>query len=340
MKALSKYCFILSLTIQFFDYSFSCAQSKKEQIEILNYQKDSLQNLLTRESELYKSEIYKLSLDFNSLESKMKELSRSNENSIKENVILKAQVAELNNKLDSISSLKFGELLKPMVDIEGSSEDCIYNYFYNKSTIVLPRPSDLMNYSFIDILPVGWSKEGVFAYNWVSESVCGLCYAGMSLFDFRTNAELLSHNYNLEPTAEMGEEGSRCNILQVINADKQKEFSYHSITPISDLKMNYIVSSEGSLFVENKIFKIDKNGRKAALVVINPIGEKSQLYEGDLKRFYDSNTENWCEEDIQINGCFYNPLNKRQLIVHLYKIVPCGFEHEDEYSSFFVSVNF
>ncbi len=309
---------------------------------MLNYQKDSLQNLLLRNKESYQNEINKLNFDIKSSESQVKKLSQSNENLIKENTSLKTQVVELKNKLDSISNSKFGELLLPKVDTDAANDDCIYNYYFNKSTIELPENNvefGAGGISMVEILPIGWSHEGVFAYNWVSRDVCGMCSAGLSLFDARTNTELPSHNYNLELTGELGEKSSRCNILKDINADKEKEFSYHNITPISDLKMKFIKSSDGALFVENRKFKIENSNSKGRLISIDQVGERKILHEEKLKKEYNSEYEQWCEDYIQINGCFYNPLDSRQLVIHLYYIVPCGFEHENEHSSFFVSIN-
>ena len=165
-------------------------QSKKEQIEILTFQNDSLRNLLSKNSESFEIEknylnskinknntkIAELNSEIAQLNSRNLELKNTNSNYAEEVSILKNQVLSLNKKLDSISNLKYGELLQPKPDTDETSDDCIYNYYYNESTIELPQNIKEISaggISFVDILPVGWSKEGLFAYNWVAQSECG-----------------------------------------------------------------------------------------------------------------------------------------------------------------------
>ena len=237
MKAFSKYCFIVSLTIQFFDYSFSFAQSKKEQIEVLNYQKDSLELLLIKNKDLYFNEINDLKLERNSLTQKVNELSYENEGLIEKNKELKNQLLSLNQKLDSLFNLKYGQQIVPSYNSEEHNDGCISNYFFNINTIELPRPTGLNNYSFFNILPVGWSEEGVFAYNWVSEDVCGMCSVGLDFFDAKNNTELPSFGYDLEEFGRDEEYNKKCDIIQRMRTDYQNGFEKYTIVPISNLKM-------------------------------------------------------------------------------------------------------
>lgn len=338
MDMISKFTHFAIVVFLLFVNSFSYSQSKKEQIEILSYQKDSLELLLKKNKDSYFNSLTELKIEKNNLLSKVNELKYKNDELVDENNDLKNQIASLNQKLDSISNLQPGIRLVPIINVEETNDDCINRYLFNSNTIELPRPSELMNTSFINILPVGWSAEGVFAYNWVSEDVCGTCSAGLDLFDAKNNTELPSFSYDLQEFGE--DDNKRCEIVEQMKADLQNSFQYNNIVPVSSLKMNYINNTDGGLLIENRIFKIERSSGKGRLIMINQIGEKKILHEEVLKKVYNDYYLQWCEDDIQINGAFYNPLNNKQLIIHLYKIVPCGFEHEDEYSSFFISVNF
>ena len=296
--------------------------------------------LLIKNKDLYFNEINDLKLERNSLTQKVNELSYENEGLIEKNKELKNQLLSLNQKLDSLFNLKYGQQIVPSYNSEEHNDGCISNYFFNINTIELPRPTGLNNYSFFNILPVGWSEEGVFAYNWVSEDVCGMCSVGLDFFDAKNNTELPSFGYDLEEFGRDEEYNKKCDIIQRMRTDYQNGFEKYTIVPISNLKMNYINNVDGGLLADNRIFKIERSNGKGRLIMINQLGDKKVLHEEILKKVYSDYYLNWCEDDMQINGGFFNPLNNKQLIIHLYNIVPCGFEHEDEYSSFFVSVNF
>ena len=325
---MNNYCYIkiTSLLLIFFVLAHqSIGQSKKEKIEALIYQKDSLVNLLSINNKLHKEEISKLNLDKKNLETKIDVLTKKNENALNENLILKNTVASQNSRLDSIFNLKYGELLTPSLDAD---EDSIF-YFLNLKTIELPNSN---------VIPVGWNKDGVFAYyEIIEDGACGKCSGSLNLFDAQNNVNLDSYSYELHTLDNYGKLDA--DLIKKMKSDKQKEFSKYSITSLSDdLKMNFIKSSDESLLVDNKILKIEKKNGMGILFSVNPIGEKNKLFEIKLNKVYNENILMFSEEDILINGCFYNPLNRGQLIIHLIYSIPGGYENENRYYNFFVSL--
>ncbi len=313
----------------------SFAQTKKERILLLNYQKDSLESLLLKNRESYNIELEKIKDDKALMELKIKELSFLNEKLIYNNTTVQKEINNLNQQLDSINQLKLGLLLSPSFD-STQYEDCIGNLLYNKSTITLPFRENKMHTMSYDILPIGWSQNGIFAYYWNWNSVCGWCEVGLSFFDSNTGKDLASYKYNVDGINE-DEERSLCT---KIKNDTQEGFTKFGITPISDMKLFYIKNiEEGDLILENKKIIVEKLEGNGYIISTDETGnESSTLFEKKLNTNYNKYLEFWCSDDLIINGCFYNPLNKKQLIIHLFYIVPCGFEGESEYNDIFVPI--
>ena len=315
----------------------SFAQTKKDKITLLNYQKDSLESLLFKTRESYIIELEKMKDAKALVELKIKELTFLNEKLIYDNTTVQNQIINLKQQLDSINQLKFGLLLSPLVE-STENEGCIMNLLRNKYKIILPFRENVDNYSNVDILPIGWSQKGVFAYYWISNSVCGLCWVGLSFFDYNTGKALASYDYDIQDIEEyQDKERSIC--TKIIN-DTQEGFTKFGITPISDMKLFYIKNiEEGDLILENKKIVVQKLDGKGYLILTEKSGNESRtLFEKKLNTIYVEDYGHWCTDDLIINGCFYNPLNKKQLIIHLFYIVPCGFENEDEYHDFFVPI--
>jgi hypothetical protein len=312
------------------------AQTKKEKIVLLNFQKDSLESLLykTRESNII--ELEKMKADKAIMELRIQELSFLNEKLIGDNKTFINQVINLNQKLDSINQLKLGLLLSSPYD-SLQYDDCIRNLLFNKYTITLPFRENVMNTSEYDILPIGWSQNGIFAYYWNYHSVCGWCNVGLSFFDWNTGKDLISYNYNFDGINQV-EKRSMC--TKIMN-DTQEGFSKFGITPMSELKLFYMKNvEEGDLILDDKKIIIEKLDGKGYLNYIDKTGNDIRtLFEIKLNSIYVKHYESWCTDDLIINGCFHNPLNKNQLIIHLFYIIPCGFENEDQYKDIFVPLD-
>lgn len=356
--------FILGFTI-------GLSQSKKEQIVLLTHQKDSLIFALQLQKDIYNKEMDVLKnknitleqqLEFNTteknklliqqntnkaeivkLQTAMAALNKKYDEQLLQNKASYAIIAKLNRKIDSLSSVSFGTPL-----VESGRErltfiNCIDEYLLNKNTIELPIDSDLVKIFYTlsglpthDIIfPIGWNAEGLFMYNWI---YCyQVCSYGTNIFDVNKNKITITtfHGPVMTGADELynGKNNDSCELLYV---NYNQFIKKYNITPISNLKMNFLQSKDGSIALNDMVFKIEGNANKAQLVVIKN-GQKHIIKQRILKPHYDYNSQSVCENYLLLNGCFFNPLNKNQIIFHMYYVTPCGFENDTSLESEFAS---
>lgn len=329
-------------------------QSKKEQIAFLTHQKDSLLMALQIQKDVYSNDVNVLKNKNNSLEQQLELITtEKNKLIIQQNTnkaeIVKLQstitsldkkydalllqskasyamIAKLNRKIDSLSNVGFGTPLVESGRVSLTFINCI-----DENTIELPVNGFEGYNQMIDrVFPLGWNAEGVFMYNSYNEFSGGY-YFSTEIIDLSKDINIKSFVY--ENVYEKG-------LLEKICSDMYINYNQsiikYNITPISNLKMNFLQSKNGIIALNDMVFKIERSANKAQLVVIKN-RQKQILKEQVLDSYYSNEFLTVCENNLLLNGCFLNPLNKNQIIFHMYFTTPCGFEGETSYSSNFAS---
>jgi len=350
-------------------------QSKKEQIAFLTHQKDSLLMALQIQKDVYSNDLNVLKNKNNSLEQQLELITtEKNKLIIQQNTnkaeIVKLQstitsldkkydalllqskasyamIAKLNRKIDSLSNVGFGTPLVESGRVSLTFVNCIDGYLLNKNTIELPIDSDIVKTDYTlngmtthDIVfPIGWSAEGLFMYNWIN--CYQVCNYGTNIFDVNKNKIIISTLHGPVMTGDdelyKGKNNDSCDRLYV---NYNQFIKKYNITPISNLKMNYLQSKNGIITLQNMAFFIEQNKNIAQLVVLKN-GQKHIIKQQILESHYDYNSKSICENYILLNGCFLNPLNKKQIVFHVFQAEPCGFENdtylESEFASYILS---
>ena len=166
-------------------------------------------------------------------------------------------------------------------------------------------------------------------YNWIGE-FSGACQYRTEIIDLSKNINIKSFTYD-DSNCEMNEKS--CNNMYINYNQSIKKFG---LTPISNLKMNFLESKNGIIVLRDMVFKIERNKNIAQLVVLKN-GQKHIIKQQILESHFNDEYQIVCENDLLLNGCFLNPLNKNQIVFHMYHAYPCGFEGETDYLSNFAS---
>jgi hypothetical protein len=170
--------------------------------------------------------------------------------------------------------------------------------------------------------PIGWSKDGKFAYREVfCDGGCGCCSEKLTVYDIKFNAEIPVNIYNRDDNG---------NILYPTNNLQQQIYSLIKTYKIlATGPGNYIKYEPSKELFEDKSFElIDKKGFYE-LWIKSKSGFLKKIKNGKL----DKGDESYPipPESIGIAGYFINPWNKNELAIALIK-KGWGFENETSYS--------
>lgn len=312
-------------------------QSKKEQIEFLSRQNDSLISVLDRDSRLFKEQIRTCSENVDKLQLAIKNLDSEITILLKERAFLKDQLADLNYQLDSLRLRNDGGILLTASNEEFHMDDCIHEFIHKKLAIQIPYPDEIGNGSVDNVFPLGWNRNDVFAFAIFHESPRGSEGIDIAFYDLksRTNLEYFSFSFNVEDGPNSTE---NCEIIGRIAVFIESGFQKHKITPTNQIRQYYFKVASDEILINDKKIALEKRGKSAELYLYDQGGAKTNLYSHELRSEYDEGYETWCNSWLKISGYFYNPLNPNQYVLHLHDVAPCGFENEDQYSSVFVSL--
>jgi hypothetical protein len=278
------------------------------------------------------------------IQARIEKLTSVNNDNQSELSVLKNRVDSLSNSLIESRSAEraIGVLLKPIgpPEYEDESEDfCIDKYFYDPENIVLPLPQavleDTGHISVRDvehIIPVGWSVDGYMAYYSDLDGPCGgMCGAQFKVFNTKSGELLRLKDYFVD--------GSDCSLLEEIKNDRANVFKKYQLIPLEKLNLFY-TRIFGDCQVEGWRIEIEEKNGKSRVVGFHARKGKVILMEINSRS---SSSEFFpdmdCNVGLFINGYLYSPLNKHEIILHLYSEDYCGgFEGSIVYDSYLVSV--
>ncbi|MFN5318852.1 MAG: hypothetical protein ACK5CY_08425 [Bacteroidia bacterium] len=316
--------------------NFSFGQSRKKIIENLNQKLDSIQHVLKEIQNLYdinlaeikreRGEMLKLKFKSDSLQKKLES----------ENLGLKAKLDALTLKYDSLLK-NTNEIPYTLSKTGNLNSHTIFDYFNRETNDNIPGPYQETNYSQDVVLPVAWNKDGCFAYYIVPHDVCGFCGADYVVEDLNNRREVLRIKYDFQSGIVHQDAFEEQQMLNQIISDRLHSYNTFDLTDISKLDWIFFDSKDDYLIIENNKIFIEITNKKGALYLLDNLGRKRKLFEKKLTSFYHYGFFYDCDESLKINGWFLNPLNKNQVILHIFDIKPCGFENENMFSNIFIS---
>jgi hypothetical protein len=343
-------CFAVSL---FISSNGLVGQSKKEQIEILNIQRDSLQVLLNditaqlniqkikydQNSEVLNTILESCKTENRELQKQISELNHTSRLIEIETDTLRQKVQELTARLDSLN-IGYPEawvLLRSKVEeVEDDGQsDCGLRDFFDEA---LNFPSDYEEGELYirDVYSIaGFSATGLIAfYNETTGGACGDdCEFYLSLFNPKDGTMVALKTYYYGQRNELGS----CNWLKKLKADRTEVFTRYGIVSATNTPVFYRSFGQG-FSMPNKRIVHEVSGSYGRIYCVDNNGVKALLKEVDLTSAINMGDEFECTKSLACIGCFYNPLNSSQLYTHWVLGDFCTGSWWDKSEDFFITI--
>jgi hypothetical protein len=329
-------------------------QSKKEQIEILNIQRDSLQVLLNeitaqlniqkikydQNSEALNTRLESCKTENRELQKQISELNHTSRLIEIETDTLRQKVQELTARLDSLN-IGYPEawvLLRSKVEeVEDDGQsDCGLRDFFDEA---LNFPSDYEEGELYirDVYSIaGFSATGLIAfYNQTTGVPCGDdCEFYLSLFNPKDGTMVAHKTYHDGQQNELGS----CNWLKKLKADRTEVFTRYGIVPVTSTPLFYRSFRNDISLLQGRIIQ-EVSGHYGRVCSVNDAGSKVLLKEIDLRsETTELSGDNECTKSLACIGCFYNPLNSSQLYTHWVLGDFCTGSWWDKSEDFFIAI--
>jgi hypothetical protein len=226
--------------------------------------------------------------------------------------------------------------------------------FVSTRSVTLPTPQDLLrDRHFIEIVsvidpekpkmfdyvkPVGWTKEGLFAYYEELGGPCGgPCSLTLNVMDLKKNKSVYRKEYSSGLWSDLSiEQTESKEIVSELTTDLDEITHNFGLILISSLKMYFKSIHTSNIEFDQFNVELQVTDTKAFLKKTNKLGIEIASYEIKLE------TQEWdgvCLDKVLVNGYFHNPMNQNQVVMHLLRVNGCGFEGELDHKNTFMLVN-